>query len=143
MSSAEGQGLASPSPVGLGIDAVDLDRFRTALSRTPGIETRVFTPGESTYAARYRDPVPRLAARFAAKEAAMKALGVGLGAFSLRDVEVLSEGLGPPSLSLKGAAARLAREAGFSSWRVSLTHSGTLAEAIVLAVGTARASTRN
>ena len=70
---------------GIGIDAVEVDRFRTVLRRTPGVADRVFTDGERAAGARRRDPAQRLAARFAAKEAVMKALGVGLGAFRFQD----------------------------------------------------------
>ena len=66
--------------LGIGVDAVDIDRFRGILSRRPHIAERLFTSGEQEYADRYSDPAPRLAARFAAKEAALKALGAGIGA---------------------------------------------------------------
>ncbi|MFP5326642.1 MAG: holo-ACP synthase [Acidimicrobiia bacterium] len=94
--------------LGLGTDVVDLDRFRLALARTPGIVERVFTDGERAYAARKKDPAERLAARFAVKEATMKALGVGLGAFRFHDVEVVKARSGEPSLRLSGRAAELA-----------------------------------
>ncbi|MGH9152096.1 MAG: holo-ACP synthase, partial [Acidimicrobiales bacterium] len=74
--------------IGIGIDAVEVDRFRRALERTPRMGERLFTDGERAYGSRFADPAPRLAARFAAKEATMKALGVGLGAVDFRDVEV-------------------------------------------------------
>ena len=75
--------------ISIGTDVVDLDRFRVALARTPRMVDRVFTEGERAYALRKRDPAERLAARFAVKEATMKALGVGLGAFKFHDVEVV------------------------------------------------------
>lgn len=121
--------------VGLGIDVVDIDRFRLALARTPGLVARVFTPGERAYALRKRDPTERLAARFAAKEATMKALGVGLGAFRFHDVEVTKARSGAPSLKLTDAAAVLAERRGVRSWRIAITHSALIAEAIVLALG--------
>ena len=75
--------------VGIGIDSVDIPRFAEILARRPGLAARLFTPGEQRYAAGLANPVPTLAARFAAKEAVMKALGVGLGAFGWADVEVV------------------------------------------------------
>ena len=75
-----------------------------------------------------------LAARFAAKEAAMKALGVGLGAFRFHDVEVVRLDSGQPELRLSGAAETLAAERGVRGWRVSLTHTSSLAEAVVVAL---------
>lgn len=123
------------SIVGLGLDAVDVDRMRVVLTRTPGFAARVFTEDERSYAARRRDPAERLAARFAAKEAVMKALGVGLGAFPLRDVAVASEPSGAPVLVLTGAAAALAAERGVSGWRLSLTHTRHTAVAVAVALG--------
>jgi holo-[acyl-carrier protein] synthase len=120
--------------VGIGIDAVEIDRFRAVLSRRPRIARRLFTDGERSYGARYQDPAPRLAARFAAKEAVMKALGVGLGAFPFHDVEVVSTPSGAPCLVLRGEAAALAARRGVAAWRLSLTHTATLAEAVAVAL---------
>jgi holo-[acyl-carrier protein] synthase len=120
--------------IGLGIDAVDIGRFRIVLARRPGIAERLFTAGERDYAARHADPAPSLAARFAAKEAVMKALGVGIGAFRFTDVEVVRLASGQPSLVIRGAAAALASEQGVGKWLVSLTHTSSLAEAVVAAL---------
>ena len=122
------------SVVGLGVDAVELDRFRRVLARTPGVARRLFTDDERAYGARFRDPTGRLAARFAAKEAAMKALGVGLGAFRFHEVEVVRAPSGQPHLRVVGGAAELARSRGVGGWRVSLTHTDRLAQAVVVAV---------
>jgi holo-[acyl-carrier protein] synthase len=119
--------------IGIGVDTVEVARFRDVLARTPSIAERLFTAGERTYAAGHADPAPRLAARFAAKEAAMKALGVGLGAFAFHDVEVVNAEGGAPSLRVTGAAASLAGARGVSAWLVSLTHSALVAEAVVVA----------
>ena len=120
--------------IGLGVDTVEVERFRRALLTHPRIAQRLFTPAEEAYGRRQRDPAERLAARFAAKEAVMKALGVGLGAFAFRDVEVVKAPSGAPSLSLTGRAADLAARRGVTSWHVSLTHSGLVAEAVVVAL---------
>ena len=120
--------------IGLGIDAVEVDRFRRALSRTPRLADRLFTDDERAYGARFADPAPRLAARFAAKEATMKALGVGLGAVDFRDVEVCSAPSGAPSLRLSGRAAALAGSQGITALRVSITHTDLVAEAVVAAL---------
>ena len=120
--------------VGVGTDLVDLDRFRQAAARTPGILTRYFTEGERAYAERRNDPIERYAARFAAKEAVMKALGVGLGACELAEIEVVrDEDSGAPDLVLHGKAAALAVDRGVTAWHLSLTHTETAAHAIAIA----------
>ena len=123
--------------IGVGIDLVDVERFRASLARTPTLLERMFTGGERAYAEAANDPTERYAARFAAKEAVMKALGVGLGAFGFHDVEVLRADDGRPSLGVYGPADALARERGVVLWQISLTHTATSAGAVVVAVGAA------
>ncbi len=120
--------------VGIGIDAVEVERFRRFLERRPAAASRLFTDDERAFGARARDAAPRLAARFAAKEAVMKALGVGIGAFAFREVEVVSAPSGAPSLVLHGAADALARRLGVEEWRLSLTHTDALAQAVAVAL---------
>jgi phosphopantetheine--protein transferase-like protein len=123
------------SVIGVGIDVVDVDRLRRTLARTPSLVDRLFTPAERAYASRLRDPTERFAARFAAKEAVMKALGVGLGAFAFHDVEVQRATSGAPSLVLRGSADALAADQGVREWKVSLSHTAHVAEAVVIALG--------
>ena len=120
--------------LGVGIDAVELDRFRRTLERTPRIVDRLFSEAEQAYARRRHDPTERLAARFAAKEATMKAMGVGLWKFAFRDVEVVRAPSGAPSLRLTGRAAELAGELGIGGWRLSLTHTERTATAVAIAL---------
>ena len=125
------------SVVGVGVDAVDVDRFRKILARRPGFAARFFTLSELADADRTGDPAESLAARFAAKEAVMKALGTGLGGFALTDVEVRrSDGSGAtrgaPLLSLHGAAATLAHHHGATRFHLSLTHTSHVAVAFVV-----------
>jgi holo-[acyl-carrier protein] synthase len=117
--------------IGLGLDSVDVPRFGEVLRRRPAMAGRLFTAGEQAYAAGLVDPVPSLAARFAAKEAVMKSLGVGLGAFSWADVEVVRAESGTPSLQVTGRAADLAGGLGVRSWLLSLTHTASVASAVV------------
>lgn len=125
---------AGPGVLGLGIDLVDVPRFATLLARRPKMAERLFTAEERAYAYGLTDPAPSLAARFAAKEAVMKALGVGLGAFGFRDVEVHRQPSGFPQLVLSGRAARLASDRHVISWMVSLTHTSSTAAAVALAL---------
>ena len=126
-------GTVATGLVGVGIDAVDLDRFRAVLGRRSRLAWRLFTPGELEYAALAPDPVPRLATRFAANEAVMKALGVGLWSFRLTDVEVVRDGLDAPTLALHDGAADLAAVRGVARWHLSLTHTDTVALAVAVA----------
>ena len=121
--------------IGMGSDLVDIDRFRLAYERRPSLPERLFSPDERAYADRFADPVSRYAARFAAKEAVMKALGVGLGAFALRDVEVRKARSGAPSVALYGKAAALAEQRGVQAWHLTLSHSDVVALAVAVAVG--------
>ena len=120
--------------IGIGVDLVDVARMRAALVRTPTLAGRLFTDAERAYAEQATDPAARYAVRFAAKEAVMKALGVGLGAFDWHDVEVVRAPSGAPSLLVTGRAAAIATDAGVRQWKVTLTHTDDLAEAIAVAL---------
>jgi len=130
-----GVGTGGGTVVGIGVDAVDVDRLRTVMARRSGMADRLFTDGERRYALRAADPVPRMATRFAAKEAAMKALGVGIGAVRFDEVEVVRAGLDAPTLVLHGSAAERARASGVERWHLSLTHTDSVAMAFVVAEG--------
>lgn len=121
--------------IGIGVDLVDIERFRRSLERTPSMRARLFTEIELADVSPKADPVPSLAARFAAREAVMKSLGVGLGAFDFHDAWVERAESGRPSLALGGRAAELAAQAGVITWHLSLTHSDVMAAAYVIADG--------
>jgi holo-[acyl-carrier protein] synthase len=118
---------------GIGVDAVDIERFRTSLTRTPSMRDRLFTAEELAYVAAQADPVRSLAARFAAREATMKAMGLGLGAFGFHEVWVSRAESGEPSLQVTGRAAELAAERGIETWHLSITHTDIVAIAYVVA----------
>ena len=122
--------------IGLGIDATDLHRI-AAIYKDYGERflRRVYTDGEIAYCTRQRDPVPSLAGRFAAKEAAMKALGTGHSRGVLwKDIEVIRGG-GPPRLQLHGGAAIRAEGMQVRRSLLTITHSDTLAMAQVMLIG--------
>jgi holo-[acyl-carrier protein] synthase len=125
--------------VGMGIDAAEIDRIAHAVERYGDrFVQRIFTEAEIAYCRRHRDPFPSFAARFAAKEAGMKALGTGYSRGVLwRDLEVVRQD-GPPQLRLHGAAARIFGELGARSTLLTLTHSRSLALAHVLLLGDPR-----
>src|SRR5262245_18866853 len=123
--------------VGLGIDVVEVARLDAALREHGGrLEERVFTAKERETCASRADRSLALAARFAAKEACLKALGTGWAqGVGFRDIEVVREGNGPPALVLSGSAARRAAELGVVRSHVSLTHQPGIAAAVVVLEG--------
>lgn len=120
------------SVVGVGVDVVDVARLGRSLERTPALADRVFTEGERAYAGEGETALPRLAARFAAKEAAAKALGAPPEA-GWREAEVVVAPDGRPSLAVSGRFAEIAASAGVTSWHLSLSHDGGVAIAFVVA----------
>lgn len=125
----------SGAVLGVGTDLVEVARMRDALERQPGLHDRLFTAAELTYARRHRDPVPHLAARFAAKEAVMKSLGAGMSSMAFGEIEVVRAESGAPSVALSGRAAELAATVGVAAWHLSLTHTDSTVHAIVMALG--------
>jgi holo-[acyl-carrier protein] synthase len=113
----------------VGIDLLEIERLERALGRTPRLAERLFTEAEREYAASRGRPGQHLAARFCAKEAVAKALGVE--SWNFHDVEVIGTG-GPPSIRLSGTAAARAAELGVQV-SVSLTHTGRDAAAVAIA----------
>ena len=119
--------------VGIGIDLVEIHRMKKAIEK-PLFVQRVFTASEQTYCnGRGRQNAASYAARFAAKEAVMKALGTGLaGGGTWQDIEVLPDDQGKPVMSLTGGFGQLARELGVTTIHVSLSHTQEYATAQVL-----------
>src|SRR6516225_462580 len=122
--------------IGLGLDATEIDRIADSIERYgERFLRRIFTESEVAYCLRRRVPAIHFAGRFAAKEAAMKALGTGHSNGVLwRDVEVVRRG-GPPQLQLHGAAARRFDAIGGHSSQLTITHSDALALAQVILLG--------
>lgn len=119
--------------VSTGVDMIEIERVLSTIERFGRrFLERVFTPAELAEAG--ANPAS-LAARFAAKEAAAKALGTGIGEVAWQEIEVLRCANHQPELKLHGAAARLARELGLEDWSLSLSHSQTYAIAVVVALG--------
>ena len=121
--------------VGLGVDLVDIDRIRGVIERQARFVERTYTADEAAYCAARKVPWERYAARFAAKEAVMKAMGVGLGAVGLTEIEVVRADSGQPSVRLHGRAAALADDLGITGWHLSLSHARDVAQATAIALG--------
>lgn len=114
-----------------GIDLIEIARVQAGIARFgERWLNRFYTPAERAYCA---DQPHRLAARLAAKEAVAKALGTGIGDISWREIEILGDARGRPTLTLHGAAAALASSMGLTAWDVSLTHTRETAGAVAIA----------
>jgi holo-[acyl-carrier protein] synthase len=120
--------------LGVGTDLARIGRFRDFVQQgKTALVDRLFTAEEKAYALERRDPAPHLAARFAAKEAFLKALGLGLReGITWHDMSVVRDNLGKPSLVLTGAAARICRMRGVGSVHLSYSHDGDYAQAVVI-----------
>lgn len=119
--------------VGTGVDLARIERFRKFLEPGNKVLERVFSVDERQYALQMKDPAPHFAARFAAKEAFVKALGTGLrNGLSWQQVVVVRDALGCPSLQLSGRAAEMLRERGASLTHLSYSHDGDYAVATVI-----------
>ena len=120
--------------VGSGIDLTEIGRIQKAVDRFGNrFLDRVFTAGEQAYCLRKRKSAESLAARFAAKEAAAKALGTGISrGVHWLEIEVVREPGGRPSLRFHGRAAQIAARMGVARAALSITHTGDLAMATVM-----------
>ena len=118
--------------LGIGTDIVEIKRIE-ALSKRQGFEEKLYTAGELEYARECGHYHSALAARFAAKEAVVKALGHGFGGWPPQDVEVGKRALGLPYIILHGEAKAFAEKLGVSHLHVSLSHSEQYATAVVVA----------
>jgi holo-[acyl-carrier protein] synthase len=123
--------------IGIGVDVVDVARFGRALQRTPALRERLFGELDLADVAGGDQGVASLAARFAVKEATLKALGGNIEGFSWHDIQVRRPTGQPPTLQVEGGAQQVARGLGVDSWHVSISHDGPVAVAFVIAEGVA------
>ena len=119
---------------GIGIDLVKVGRVREALERWgERFQNKVFTPGEVRYCTQKKNPSPNFAARFAAKEAFVKAMGIGIRrGVHWKDVEVQRGPLGRPVLKLNGRAMEICQKERIEGLFLSLTHDGDYSGAMVV-----------
>jgi len=119
---------------GIGVDTIEIDRIARVYARyNERFLNRIFASEERTYALRYKDPVPRLAARFAAKEACMKALGTGWNSgVRWKDIVVVNDEGGKPELRLYGNARMFFEKLPADRIHLSITHSKQHATAVVI-----------
>src|SRR5262245_177387 len=120
--------------IGIGIDIIEIERIAEVYVRhRERFTQRILTDAERAYVLRHADPRHRLAGRWAAKEAALKALGTWLGnGIGWKDCEILPDELGKPRLTFHGGAMARSKELGATRWHVTITHSDTVAMAQVI-----------
>jgi holo-[acyl-carrier protein] synthase len=127
--------------LGIGVDLVKVERMEKALERGERFQRRIFTERETAYCLRHKHPATHFAARFAAKEAGMKAIGTGWSnGVGWKDFEVTLDARGRPNLLLSGKAAEFAKAMGATHTVVSLAHDGGFSIAVVALEGEARSS---
>lgn len=128
--------MSSERIIGLGVDIVPVARLREILEKhRERFLTRTFTPDEVARCAGQRREAEKLAARFAAKEAVLKAMGTGLTrGMSMNEIDVVPMESGQPTVRLTGVAAEVAKELGINAWQISLSDCETHAVASVIAL---------
>ena len=126
--------------LGVGLDLVEVARVRASVRRSgERFAQRVFTPEEIAYCAGRARKFEHLAARFAAKEATLKALGTGItGWASMQEVEVVHDAAGRPEIRLRGGVLRRARSLGVTATHLSISHTESVAAAVVVLEGARR-----
>jgi holo-[acyl-carrier protein] synthase len=119
--------------VGVGIDLIEVARVATSVARENGFKERIFSLAEIAYCEERKEKAQHYAARFAAKEAFLKATGKGLGlGYQLHEIEIVHEADGRPTIQLHGAMKENAQRYGWAKMQVSLTHLKDMASAIVI-----------
>ena len=122
--------------IGIGVDLVDIARFAETIEKTPKLRERLFTPAER------EKPARSLAARYAAKEALIKALGGSDGVYWY-EIDVVQDAEGKPSFALSGSTAATVVNRGITGLHVSMSHDGGMATAYVIAESTRTGGTFN
>lgn len=121
--------------LGVGTDLIEIARIQRAIEKNPRFEQRVYTEQEVVYCRRKANPWQSFAARFAAKEAVSKALGTGVGAVGLQEIEIANTAKGQPQVVLYGGALLLAQNRNIQRVHVSLSHSEAFAIATAVLEG--------
>lgn len=122
-----------------GVDLVGVAKFKEIFQRNKDFISDIFTEAEREYCLSKKDPYTHFAGRFAAKEACIKALGIGLSGAGIdhtfQDIEVTSHSSGKPLISVNGWAAKVAAKKGINQLTVSISHSSDYAVATVILAG--------
>lgn len=120
---------------GLGLDLVEIDRIKESLDRHgTAFAERILHPDEDAARVSTGEGATHLAGLFAAKEAVMKALGTGMAGAAFKEIAILNRPSGEPYVRLSGRAQETATRLGIRDWRLSVTHSRTMAAAVAIAL---------
>lgn len=119
----------------IGADIVEISRIRKAALRFPQFWARILTPGETAYCQGKKNGIPSLAGRFAAKEAILKCLGLGLAHLSWHDMEILPDENGCPQVSFSAVLQKVMKVRGIKKIKVSISHSRNYAMAVAIGEG--------
>ncbi len=123
-----------------GVDIVEISKLKKVFTHNKDFAMDIFTKHERDYCLSKKDPFPHFAARFAAKEAGIKALGIGMSGIGIdntfQEIEIVRSKAGKPGLSLKGWTEKISRKRDIDQLTVSLSHSANYAVAIVIMMGT-------
>lgn len=119
--------------IGIGTDIIEISRIEKAVQRTPTFIEKVFTKKELAYYRENKKHIETLAGFFAGKEAVSKALGTGFRTFSPKDIEILPDTLGKPTINLYHNAQKLANTLTITEMHISISHCKTYATAFVVA----------
>ncbi len=122
-----------------GVDIVDIEKLKKVFTANKDFASDIFTEYERDYCMSRKDPFPHFSARFAAKEAALKALGIGMSGTGIdhafQEIEIVRGPSGKPGLSLSGWTEKISRKKNVDQLTVSLSHSADYAVATVIMTG--------
>ncbi|NOQ25050.1 MAG: holo-ACP synthase [Bacteroidales bacterium] len=119
--------------LGIGTDLFDVERMKSRIEKQPSFIDGIFTENEINYCNQFRNKAERFAARYAAKEALLKALGTGWRyGITFKDINIVNDDLGKPSIELSGVAKDIADKLTVTSIHLSMSHTNTLASAFVI-----------
>ena len=119
--------------IGIGTDIFEVERIKTKIEKQPSLIEGIFTDNEINYCNQFKNKAQRFAARYAAKEAFLKALGTGWrNGITFKDINIINDDLGKPDIILSGIAKQIADKLGVTTIHLSMSHTKDLANAFVI-----------
>ena len=119
--------------IGIGTDIFEVERMKTKIEKQPSLIEGIFTDNEISYCNQFKNKAQRFAARYAAKEAFLKALGTGWrDGITFKDIDIINDDLGKPEIKLSGMAKQIADKLGVTAIHLSMSHTKDLANAFVI-----------